>query len=120
MTEGTLVELSNGSVIMANMRNKNVYETTDCNGQSHCRAIAMSNDKGNTFNSVYPCPQLIELISTNEAIYFSNPNSTTSRVNMTVKKGAYSNQIGLLFETGAKNCSGPSCQIRFTTIPSDF
>eukprot|EP01084_Bolivina_argentea_P221132 374616_1 len=152
MNEATMVELSNGSV-MVNMRNKQ-YVSAECNKESHCRGIAISNDNGTTFSKPYPCSQLIgpvcegSLISTDEAIYFSNPNSTSSRVNMTVKKSidngntwnngylvfngktAYScltrmkatksNNIGLLFETEAKNCNGPSCQIRFTTIPSDF
>eukprot|EP01084_Bolivina_argentea_P214935 364848_1 len=150
--EGTLVQLSNGSVV-ANMRYAQ-NNATVCNGQAHCRMIAMSNDNGTTFSKSYAEPQLIgpvcegSLISTDDAIYFSNPNSTESRINLTVKKsidngktwneaylvyngkGAYScltrmkstksNNIGLLFETEEDNCNGASCQIRFITIPNDF
>ena len=153
MNEATMVQLNNGSVII-NARNK-IFVNSSCNGEAHCRGVVISNDNGTTFGDPYPVPQLIgpvcegSLISTNDGrIYFSNPNSTSSRVNMTVKmsmddgntwnngylvydgqtayscltrmKGIMSNDIGLLFETEAENCDGPSCQIRFTTIPPTF
>ena len=149
MQESALVELSNGSVV-DNMRNAHIWE---CD----CRGMAISNDYGKTFSSAYPAPQLISpecegstiSIKNGSVIFFSNPSSTTSRVNMTVKRsinngetwdnvyklceecdGAYScltplpqynnTKIGLLWETNATNCTGPSCQTVFSIIPADF
>eukprot|EP01084_Bolivina_argentea_P221131 374612_1 len=149
MQEESLVELSNGSIV-DNMRNANIW---NCN----CRGIAISNDYGESFSDAYPQPQLISpgcegsviSIRNGSMIFFSNPSSIKSRVNMTVKKsinngntwdksyslcescgGAYScltslpqfdgNKIGLLWETNSSHCQGPSCQTVFSLIPVDF
>ena len=82
--------------------------------------------------------------SDGNALYFSNPNSESERANMTVKKSidngntwtdhyqvyfgpsAYSclttvsginGYVGLLWETNATNCVGPSCKVVFSLIP---
>ncbi len=86
--EATAVELSDGRV-MINMRNYN--------GQK-VRAVAISSDGGATWPSVYRDPQLpdpvvqasIERFTSaatldRSRLLFSNPNNTSSRVNMTVR-----------------------------------
>ena len=62
--------------------------------------VKMSMDDGNTWNDGY-------LVYNGQAAYSC----------LTRMKGTMSKDIGLLFETEAENCEGPSCQIRFTTIP---
>jgi len=81
------------------------------------------------------------------ALFFSNPATTSGRTHMTVRRSdddgrswaasqlvfsggaAYScltrvpqgdNKVGLLWETTALGCSGPSCRMLFTVLPTNF
>lgn len=148
MDEAQLVELSNGSVV-ANMRNDH-YFPDDCD----CRGISVSNNGGTTFTTPSGDVELkspvcqASVISVNQTngnyvLYFSNPDSTSARINMTVKRSldnghswqnyynvfggpsAYSclttinsdEYIGLLWETNSTGCSGESCRVVFSQIP---
>eukprot|EP01084_Bolivina_argentea_P265730 450538_1 len=145
MEEGALAELGNGSIV-DNMRN----EYYSC----HCRGFSMSNDFGVSFSNAYPELQLTAPgcqgstisvdVNGTVMVFFSNPDSTADRVNMTVRKsvdngetwsdgyhlcetcgGAYScmtslsgndTYIGLLWETNGTDCEGWACQTVFTPI----
>ena len=84
MDEVAVVELQDGR-LMLNMRTNHL---DPCN----CRAVAISSDGGETFPEITYDPALIEpvcqgsIVSVNDALYFSNPNSTSARVDITVKK----------------------------------
>ena len=155
MDEAQLVELSNGN-IMANMRNE--HYSFPNNSNCNCQGISISINSGLNFNKPIGNNQLISPICQSSiislinninntniyTIYFSNPDSISERVNMTVKKSidngntwnkgyrvfngssAYSclttvkrevGFIGLLWETNATNCVGDSCKIVFSLIP---
>merc|ERR1711871_314286 len=145
MDEAQLVELSDGSV-MANMRNNHYLP-------GNCRGVAVSNATrgyGSSFGSIYPDRALISpvcmasIISSNDALFFSNPATTAGRTHMTVRSSlddgktwplsqlvysgpaAYScltrvpqgggKYVGLLWETDSHNCDGPSCRMLFSLL----
>ena len=116
--ECQMIELTNGSVAI-NMRNAHL----DPNG-CDCRAVSISHDGGATFSPVWYVPELIEPTCSagllnlpnsrgsstfglleKDDIFFSNPNSRTSRVNMTVKR---SRDSGASWSDGAVVWSGAS------------
>ena len=85
-----LVQLSNGSVL-ANMRN-NMW---------HKRGLAISDNGGQSFGPIFTNPSLIEPVcmasiisaaghtgnaSGPAALFFSNPNTTSGRTHLTIKK----------------------------------
>jgi len=84
MDEIAMVELTNGSV-MLNMRNNHA-------NPCKCRAVAISNDGGLTFGPIHYDPVLISpvcqasIVRIGDAIHFSNPASTSARVDITIKK----------------------------------
>lgn len=84
MDEIAMVELTNGSV-MLNMRNNHA-------NPCKCRAVAISNDGGLTFGKIHYDPVLISpvcqasIVRVGDEIHFSNPASTSGRVDMTVRK----------------------------------
>jgi len=162
MDEAQLVELSDGGV-MANMRNKHFLP-------GDARGVSVSNKSGDfgvSFGLVHSDPALIEpvcmasIISNDQpggqrareipggplqerALYFANPNTTSGRTHLTIKKSiddgktwppslqklvyagdaaycclttvAEAGLIGLLWETNAESCSGPSCRIMFSVF----
>lgn len=159
MDEAQLVELSNGSVV-ANMRNKHYLK-------GDARGVARSDDGGASFGPTRADLALISPVCMASVIsaadtpvavaapvvkggvpilYFSNPNTTSGRTHMTVKRSyddgaswpveaqtllfagdaAYSclttvpqaDKVGLLWETVSrdKSCLGPSCLIVFTLV----
>jgi sialidase-1 len=146
MDEAQLVETSNGTVI-ANMRNNHLNSTCKC------RAFAISHDGGSTFGHIQYNPELISPVcqasilraGPGNAIYFSNPASTSERINMTVRTSfdggmtwpkarliapnrlaAYSclvninnQQLGLMWETNSTLCTAgsASCETVFSTLP---
>ena len=145
MDEAQMVELKNGSIIV-NMRNRL---------PGRLRGVARSDDQATTFGPISfdedlitPICQASILADKSGDIYFSNPDSNTSRVRMTVKKStdstnswtseyvvngdepaAYSclteipnddNYIGLLYETSKGFCIGSSCKILFVKVPKSF
>jgi sialidase-1 len=147
MDEAQLVELSTGAVL-ANMRNDH-YLPGDCRG------VANSTNGGASFGAIAPDRTLIEPICMasilrdpdSNAIFFSNPASTTQRVNMTIRRSdndaaawplsllvdagpsAYScltlvpqpRHIGLLWEQSSPaGCVGESCQMVFAIFPSSL
>ena len=153
MDEGQLVELNNGN-IMANMRNNDYnFNNSNYNPTCDCQGISISNNSGISFSKPIGNNQLISPVcqasiiseqSDPNVLYFSNPNSKSERVNMTVKKSidngntwidhfqvyagpsAYSclttvtaidGYLGLLWETNTTNCVGPSCKVVFSLIP---
>eukprot|EP00043_Microstomoeca_roanoka_P003335 m.43294 g.43294 ORF g.43294 m.43294 type:complete len:376 (-) comp12018_c0_seq1:40-1167(-) len=83
MQECQIVQLFNGSLLM-NMRNSHL------NG-CDCRANTISTDGGESWQPITWAPQLIEpvcsagLFRLGNALYFSNPHSTSQRVNMTIQ-----------------------------------
>ena len=83
MQECQVVQLWNGTLVM-NMRNSHL-------NPCKCRAYALSHDGGATWEGPFWAPQLIEpvcsagLIRLNDSMYFSNPHSTSQRINMTVQ-----------------------------------
>ena len=95
-TEAQVVQLADGS-LMLNMRDdRNRRDKGDTNG----RAVAVTSDLGNTWtthpssNSALPEPHcMASLIATHttvngkqqQVLLFSNPNSKTTRTNMTIK-----------------------------------
>lgn len=103
LQECQLVELSDGTV-MVNARNSHLNSTCDC------RAVAFSHDGGATWGDYTFDPALIEpvcsagLINVQGTLYFSNPASRTSRVNMTLKRsgtdGATWEDVALVFQEG--------------------
>ena len=85
MDESTLVELTNGTVVV-NMRNDHA---TSCD----CRAYATSNDGGLTFSPIQYDPVLIDPVCeaaltkhSNFRVYFANGASKTRRENLTVRR----------------------------------
>ena len=85
MDESTLVELTNGTVVI-NMRNAHA---TSCD----CRAYSTSNDGGLTFSPIQYDPVLIDPICeaaltkySNFRVYFANGASTTHRENLTIRR----------------------------------
>lgn len=98
-TEAQVVQLVDGS-LMLNMRDdKNRRDKGETNG----RAVAITHDLGNTWtmhpssNSALPEPNcMASLIAADlpvngqkqQVLFFSNPNSKTARVNMTIKASA--------------------------------
>lgn len=84
MDEAVVVELTNGT-LMANMRN-------DHANPCDCRGVATSDDGGATWSPVTFDPVLIEpvceasLVMIGGSLYFSNPASTTTRANMTIRR----------------------------------
>jgi sialidase-1 len=86
MAECQMAELNNGSVLI-NFRNQE--EPRD---PCLCRRMSRSDDGGITWTLPVNIPELIEPIcsagfqQTVSGLYFSNPASTTERVNMTVRK----------------------------------
>jgi len=81
MDEIALVQLNNGSV-MLNMRND----------ICHCRAVAISNDNGETFGPIHYDKTLISpvcqasIVRIDDTLFFSNPASSSKRANITVKR----------------------------------
>jgi len=84
MDEAVIAELDNGTLLL-NMRNDHVNACA-------CRGISSSQDGGATWSPVTFDPVLIEpvceasLVNIGGALYFSNPASTTTRANMTVRR----------------------------------
>lgn len=84
MSECAMAELRNGSVLI-NFRNE---KRLHC----ECRAQARSDDGGVTWSSLAFVPDLIEpvcsagLLQLSAGLLFSNPDSLTQRVNMTVRR----------------------------------
>ena len=104
------VELANGSV-MINARN----EQTGCPNfpgcKQHRRLYSVSNDGGTTFGAPQFADDLQEpicsagLISNGGTLYFSNPDSASSRTHMTLKK---STDSGNNWQVDTPIYSGPS------------
>lgn len=84
MDEVAVAELWNGS-LMLNMRNDHV-------NSCQCRGVSLSHDGGATWSPVAFDATLIEpvcqaaLVSLNDALYFSNPASTSVRANITIRR----------------------------------
>ena len=88
-SECALTQLRNGSLLI-NCREE---EALPC----HCRTQARSDDGGETWSAPQPVPSLPEPVCSAgllapaagaDALFFSNPASETSRVNMTVRTSA--------------------------------
>ena len=85
--ECQVVELDDGSVLV-NARTAHLNKSCDC------RAQARSRDGGRTWGPAEYVPDLVEptcsagLINVRGTLYFSNPNSKTKRVAMTLKKSS--------------------------------
>jgi len=83
MDEAALTQLKNGS-ILANMRHQKA--------SSLGRAVAVSNDNGETFGPISFDARLISpvcqasIVTFNNITYFSNPASKTSRSHLTIRK----------------------------------
>ncbi|XP_065180744.1 sialidase-1-like [Sycon ciliatum] len=83
MDEATLTQLANGSILL-NMRNAHA---SSCD----CRATSRSDDAGETWTPIRYDPTLISpicqasLAQIESRLYFSNPASTKSRENLTVR-----------------------------------
>lgn len=140
VNECTVAELPDGKLIL-NMRN---YDRTQ-----KARKISFSENGGITWSDIQPAPELIEpicqasmlFVDKNKTLYFLNPASKDSRINMTLKQStdygkswnskkllhpgpsAYSditlisgNKLGCLYEGGISN---PYESIIFTTIEID-
>lgn len=86
MQECQLAELHNGSVLI----NFRAGHVSPCD----CRSQSRSDDGGKTWTPLAWQPVLIEpvcsagLQQTSSGLYFSNPASTTQRINMTVRRSA--------------------------------
>jgi sialidase-1 len=93
MDEATIAELTNGSIVV-NMRNNHL---TSCN----CRGTAMSNDGGATWGPIIFDSVLIEpvcqasYVRINTQMYFSNPDSISSRSNLTIRRTAPDSTVWL-------------------------
>lgn len=92
--ECQIVELNNGSV-MVNARNE---IPGSANPMPKHRAYGISHDGGTTWSDIMFSEELIEptcmagLINADGVLYFSNPDSTTSRTHMTVKRSVDSGE----------------------------
>jgi len=86
MDEAAIVELWNGT-LMANMRN-------DHDNACKCRGVATSDDGGDTWSPIFYDPVLIEpvcqasIVRIGDYLYFSNPASTVTRANITIRRTA--------------------------------
>lgn len=86
MDESGVVELPDGRVVI-NMR------TDHLNSSCQCRAFAVSNDGGTSFGPIGFDPTLIEpvcegsILRVGSSVFFANPASTSSRSNITVRRG---------------------------------
>merc|ERR1740139_944046 len=110
MDEAALTQLPNGSVLL-NMRHRQ--------SPSLGRAVAVSRDGGATFGPLSYDAALVSpvcqasVVSFDNATYFSNPASNTSRRHLSIRKstdsaGSWSSQ--LLVEAGASG--GYSCLVK--------
>jgi sialidase-1 len=110
MDEAVIAVQRNGSLLL-NMRN-------DHANPCDCRAIIRSDDGGATFNlPILYDPTLISpvcqasLVTIEDAMYFSNPASKSSRVNITIRRSDDdgSSWIEQTFLAGQGNSDGYSC-----------
>lgn len=117
VNESTLAELSKGK-IMLNMRN---YDRNVKN-----RQVSISKDGGHTWSQVVPDKALIEPICQGTllryplkgkkfSLLFSNPASTTTRTNMTIK---LSDNEGKTWKYGKVLHAGPSAYSDMTVLPN--
>ncbi|XP_071947984.1 sialidase-1-like [Antedon mediterranea] len=108
------IEMPDGSVVV-NTRNQGHYHC-------HCRIIAKSTDGGETFpiDDVYFDLNLIEpavaagALFHNGVMYFTNPTSTSHRVNMTLH---WSYDLGKTWNNSLSIWPNPSGYSTMTTIP---
>ena len=109
MDEAALTQLPNGSVLL-NMRHRA--------SPSKGRAIALSQDGGDSFGPITFDPALVSpvcqasIVSFGGATYFSNPASTSGRNHLTIRKSiddAATWSEALLVEAG--NSAGYSCLV---------
>lgn len=116
VNESTVAELSNGR-LMLNMRNAS---------KSRHRQIAISRNAGKKWSTIYPDTTLIEPVcegnlirykfpGKKEALLFSNPASTTSRTQMTVRI-SYDN--GKTWPLKKLVYEGPSAYSCLTVLPN--
>jgi sialidase-1 len=112
VNECTVAELPDGKLLL-NMRN---YDRTQ-----KSRKISFSEDGGQSWSDIKPDPALIEPIcqasllftEDSETLWFSNPASETSRVNMTLKA---SNDFGKTWKTKKILHPGPSAYSDLTLL----
>ena len=111
MAEGALTQLPNGSVLMSMRRSPQLHALG--------RAVAVSNDGGNTFGPISFDGPLGDpmcqgsIVSFGGATYFSNPAAITSRSHLTIKKSTDNTATwgkSLLVEAG--NSAGYSCLVK--------
>ena len=116
VNESTIAELSNGR-LMLNMRNA---------GKSRHRQIAISRNGGKKWSAIYPDTTLIEPVcegnliqykfpGKKESLIFSNPASTSSRTQMTVRV-SYDN--GKTWPLKKLVYEGPSAYSCLTVLPN--
>lgn len=116
VNESTVAELSNGHLLL-NMRNAS---------KSRHRQIAVSKNAGKKWSAIYPDTTLVEPVceanliqykypGTKEALLFSNPASTTSRIQMTVRI-SYDN--GKTWPRKKLVYAGPSAYSCLTVLPN--
>lgn len=85
MDEPAIAELPNGTLVL-NLRNNHL------NATCKCRAVSYSHDGGETWSPLNFDPVLISpvceasIVRINDRLYFSNPASTTSRSNLTIRR----------------------------------
>jgi len=116
VNESTVAELSNGR-LMLNMRNAS---------KSRSRQIAISKNAGKTWSAIYPDTALIEPVcegnliqykfpGKKECLLFSNPASTSSRTQMTIRI-SYDN--GRTWPFKKLVFEGPSAYSCLTVLPN--
>jgi sialidase-1 len=116
VNESTVAELSNGQ-LMLNMRNAS---------KKRVRQIAISKNAGKTWSAIYPDSALIEPVceanliqykfpGKKECLVFSNPASTSSRAQMTVRL-SYDN--GKTWPSKKLVYEGPSAYSCLTVLPN--
>jgi len=112
MDEAVIAVQRNGSLLL-NMRN-------DHANACDCRAVIRSDDGGETFNlPILYDPTLISpvcqasLVTIEGAMYFSNPASKSSRVNITIRRSNDdgSSWVEQTFLAGQGNSDGYSCLV---------
>ena len=111
MGESALTQLPNGSVMISMRRSPQLW--------SLGRAVAVSNDGGDTFGPISVDGPLGNpmcqgsIVSFGDATYFSNPAEITSRSHLTIKKSTDNAATwgrSLLVEVG--NSAGYSCLVK--------
>jgi len=116
VNESTVAELSNGR-LMLNMRNAS---------KKRVRQIAISKNAGKTWSSIYPDSALIEPVceanfiqykfpGKKQCLVFSNPASTTSRTQMTIR---LSYDDGKTWPLKKLVYEGPSAYSCLTVLPN--